>query len=388
MGLAMKASSRLAGLCGTVAAITITLAARPASAVNFTVTNLVSDGSVPAVTIDPDLVNPWGVSFGPTSPFWVSDNKTGVATLYNGAGGKIGLTVTIPPSPSAPTGQVFNSGGASAFQIAGTKPVFIFDSEDGVISGWAGNFGTTAQIGASTVGAVYKGLAIGSDAAGDHLYAADFHNGVVQEYTNNFAGSTTFTDTTVAAGYAPFNAQVLNGELYVTFAKQDATGHDDVAGAGNGYVDVFNLDGTFNRRLVSQGGEINSPWGLAIAPASFHELAGDLLVGNFGDGTISAFDNLTGAFKGKLLGIDNTPLVFGDLWALTPGNGAMGSSTQKIYFTAGLVEESEGLFGVLTVVPEPSSWALMIMGFGLMGAALRTRLRRPPQSALRHCSPR
>ena len=376
----MKASTRIAGLLGTVAALTLVLAPRPAAAVTFSVTNLVSDGSVPAVTTDSNLVNPWGVSFGPTSPFWVSDNKTGVATLYNGAGGKIGLTVTIPPSPSSPTGQVFNSGaGASAFAIGGTKPAFIFDSEDGVISGWAGSFGTTAATAVtSSTGAVYKGLAIGSNATGDHLYATDFHNGVVEMYTNNFASPTTFTDPTVAAGYAPFNAQVLGGELYVTFAKQDATGHDDVGGPGNGYVDVFNLDGTLNRRLVSLGGEINSPWGLAIAPDSFHELSGDLLVGNFGDGTISAFDSLTGAFKGKLLGIDEKPLVFGDLWALTPGNDAAAGSSKKIYFTAGLVEESEGLFGVLTAIPEPSSWALMILGFGLTGAALRKGPRRAP----------
>jgi uncharacterized protein (TIGR03118 family) len=371
----MKASTRIAGLLGTAAALTLVLAPRPAAAsVTFAVTNLVSDGSVPAVTTDPDLVNPWGVSFAPTSPFWVSDNGTGVSTLYNGAGAKIPLTVSIPAG--APTGQVFNSGAGTAFLINGTKPTFIFDSENGVISGWAGSFGTTAQTAVtSPIGAVYKGLAIGTDATGDHLYATDFHNGVVQMYNNDFAHSTTFTDPNVAAGYAPFNAQVLNGQLYVTFAKQDATGHDDVAGAGNGYVDVFNLDGTLNRRLVSQGGEINSPWGLAIAPASFHEFAGDLLVGNFGDGTISAFDDLTGAFKGKLLGLDNNPLVFGDLWALTPGNGTTGS-TQNIYFTAGLVDESEGLFGVLTPVPEPSSWALMIVGFGLMGAALRRGLRR------------
>jgi uncharacterized protein (TIGR03118 family) len=375
----MKASTRIAGLLGTVAALTLVLAPRPAAAVTFAVTNLVSDGSVPAVTTDPDLKNPWGVSFAPTSPFWVSDNGTGLSTLYNGAGGKLGLTVTIPPSPSAPTGQVFNSGGGSAFAIGGTKPVFIFDSEDGVISGWAGSFGTTAQPAViSSDGAVYKGLAIGSDAKGDHLYATDFHNGVVEMYTNDFSGFTTFTDPTVAAGYAPFNAQVLGGQLYVTFAKQDATGEDDVAGAGNGYVDVFNLDGTLNRRLVSLGGEINSPWGLAIAPDSFHELSGALLVGNFGDGTISAFDNLTGAFKGKLLGVDENPLVFGDLWALTPGNDAAAGSSKKIYFTAGLVDESEGLFGVLTAIPEPSSWALMILGFGLMGAALRTGPRRAP----------
>ncbi|HZZ32479.1 MAG TPA: TIGR03118 family protein, partial [Phenylobacterium sp.] len=220
-------------------------------------------------------------------------------------------------------------------------------------------------------GAVYKGLAIASDGAGNHLYASDFHTGDVQMFTNGFsAAPTTFTDPNVAAGYAPFNVQTLNGELYVTFALQDAARHDDVAGAGHGYVDVFNLDGTFNRRLVSLGGEINSPWGLAIAPSTFGDFAGDLLVGNFGDGTISAFNDTTGTFEGRLLGRDGNPLQFGDLWALTPGNGVTGSQ-QDIYFTAGLSDEAHGLFGRLSVAPEPETWWLAILGFGLTGTALR-----------------
>jgi uncharacterized protein (TIGR03118 family) len=374
----MKPSPLAVRLLATAAALGLCVAAAPAAATTlFNVTNLVSDGSVPAATIDPDLVNPWGVAFSPTSPFWISDNGTGVATIYNGAGGKIGLTVTVPTPtggapPSAPTGQVFN--GTASFAIGGTTPVFLFDTEDGTISGWAPSFGTTAALAPTpSIGAVYKGLAIASDSTGDHLYATDFHNGDVQKFTNSFASMTTFTDPTVAPGYAPFNAQVLDGELYVTFALQDPAKHDDLAGPGNGYVDVFNLDGTFNRRLVSQGGEVNSPWGLAIAPASFGTFAGDLLVGNFGDGTISAFDATTGAFEGKLLGWNSKPITFGDLWALTPGNGAGAGDTQKIYFTAGLHEESEGLFGVLSVVPEPASWALMILGLGLAGSALRGR---------------
>jgi uncharacterized protein (TIGR03118 family) len=372
-------ASRLAGaLFGSAAALSIALAATSARAVEFTVTNLVSDGSVPAVTTDPALINPWGVSYAPTGPFWVSDNGASVSTLYNGAGAKLGLTVAIPPSGSAPTGQVFNSS-ASGFQIGGTKPVFIFDGEDGTISGWAPGFGTNAQIGAiSQVGAIYKGLAI--DGPGSRLYAADFHNGDVELYSNTLGAFTTFTDPTVAAGYAPFNAQVLNGELFVTFAKQGPGAHDDVAGAGNGYVDAFNLDGTFNRRIASVGDQINSPWGLAIAPASFRQLAGSLLVGNFGDGTISAFDPLSGAFRGRLRGLDGTPLVLGDLWALTPGNGAAAGDTQKIYFTAGLTDEAHGLFGSLTAVPEPGAWLLMILGFGLTGGALRRRV--PMQGAV------
>jgi uncharacterized protein (TIGR03118 family) len=363
------------GLLGA-AALSLSLVATPAAAVQFVVKNLVSDGSVPAVTIDPDLINPWGVSYGPTGPFWVSDAGKGVTTLYNGGGTKLGLTVTIPPSPSSPTGQVFNSGGATAFQIGGTKPLFLFDTEDGTIAGWASSFGTTAQTAVtSSTGAIYKGLAIGSSGGNDLLYAADFHNGVVEMYKNDFSSFTTFTDTTVAAGYAPFNTQVLGGELYVAFAKQDALAKDDVAGAGFGYVDVFNLDGTFNRRIASLGGEINAPWGLAIAPPSFRELAGSLLVGNFGDGTISAFDPSSGAFRGKLLGLDGLPLVFEDLWALTPGNGFLAGDTQKIYFTAALTDEAHGLFGSLRAVPEPSSWALMILGFGLAGTMLRARSR-------------
>jgi uncharacterized protein (TIGR03118 family) len=369
----MTASSNVAGLLTTAGALSLSLAVVSARAAEFSVTNLVSDGSVPAVNPpDANLINPWGVSFSPTSPFWVSDNGADVATLYNGAGVKQGLTVSVP---SAPTGQVFNSS-ANSFQINATKPAFLFDTENGGILGWAPAFGTTAvSAPIGSVNAVYKGLALASGGGNDFLYATNFRSGMVESYENNFSSPTFFTDPGVAAGYAPFGAQVLNGQLFVTYALQDAAKHDDVGGPGHGYVDVFNLDGSFNRRIVSLGGPINSPWGLALAPASFGPLAGDLLVGNFGDGTISAFNLSTDAFDGKLLGRDGQPLVFGDLWALTPGNGAAAGSTQKIYFTAGVMNESEGLFGSLTYVPEPGTWALMILGFGLTGAALRTRGR-------------
>jgi len=353
------------------ASLALIVPATSHAAVEFNVTNLVSDGFVPAKTIDPALKNPWGVAFGPTSPFWISDNHTNLATLYNGAGTKLGLTVSVP---GAPTGQVFN--GTSSFAIGGAKPFFIFDGEDGTISGWSGGT-TVATAPTTTRDAVYKGLALASDGAGDHLYAADFHNGDVEMYTNGFGAPTTFTDPTVAPGYAPFNAQVLNGLLYVTFALQDTDAEDDVPGAGHGYVDVFNLDGTLNRRIASLGDTaLNSPWGLAIAPSSFRELAGDLLVGNFGDGTISAYDLTTGAFVDKLRGRNGAPLVFGDLWALTPGNGAAAGSTQNIYFTAGLSNEEHGLFGALSAAPEPGTWSLLIAGFGIMGLALRGRARR------------
>jgi uncharacterized protein (TIGR03118 family) len=374
----MPAHRFAAALLGTATALSLSLAATTSRALEFKVTNLVSDGSVPAATIDPDLINPWGVSFGPTGPFWVSDNGTGVSTLYNGGGTKLGLTVSIPPADSGPTGQVFN--GTSGFMVGGAKPLFLFATEAGTIAGWAGSFGTTAAtaVDNSGSGANYKGLALGTSGAGNFLYAANFHSGQVETYSDTFAPlSFGFTDPTIASGYAPFNVQVLGGEVYVAYAKQDAAGEDEVAGAGLGYVDVFSLDGTLIRRIASQGDEVNAPWGLAIAPSSFGKLAGSLLVGNFGDGTISAFDPLTGTFRGRLLGLDGKPLVLGDLWALTVGNNGLAGSREKIYFTAGLSNEAHGLFGSLTAVPEPASWLLMILGFGVTGVVLRTRPRTP-----------
>jgi uncharacterized protein (TIGR03118 family) len=345
-------------------------------------TNLVSNGAVPAVTIDPNLVNPWGLAHSSTSPFWISDNGAGVSTLYNGAGAKIPLTVTIPPPPgspagttSAPTGVVFN-GNAGSFPVNGTTSAFIFSTEDGTIAAWAGSLGTQAAIvkdeSSLGAGAEYKGLAIASTPGGNFLYATDFANGLVEQFDSNFNLVRSFTDASVAPGYAPFGAQVLDGHLFVTYALRGPTG-DDVAGAGNGYVDIFNFDGTLFQRLVSQGAPINSPWGLDIAPAGFGDLAGKLLVGNFGDGTISIFDLLTGNFLGKLLGTDGKPIQNDGLWALMNGNGGNGGDPNKVYFTAGLNDEQDGLFGSLSAVPEPSSWALMLLGFGAVGLAVRRR---------------
>lgn len=383
-------AARAASVVAVAGAALLAVQVPSAQAQEFNVTNLVSNGAVPAANIDPNLVNPWGVSYAPTGPFWVSDNGTGLTTLYTGSGAAAGLPpVTVPPSSSSPTGQVFN-GSSTEFLVSNAgktgASAFLFDTEDGVISGWApsvslGSAFVAVDNSDGGMGAVYKGLAIGSTGGSDFIYASNFRAGDVEMYNSSFSLVKTFTDPGVAAGYAPFNVQNLNGTLYVTFALQDAAKHDDVAGAGNGYVDAFSLDGTFERRLVSVGGQVNSPWGLDIAPASFGSLAGDLLVGNFGDGTISAFDPSTGVFEGQLLGPGGVPIVEGDLWALINGNDAAAGSSQDVYFTAGVQDESQGLFGAISAAPEPDAWALMLVGFGVMGASLRSHRRRQVRSA-------
>jgi len=356
-------------------AIILTANGMPAQAAGFRVINLVSDGSVPAKTIDPNLINPWGISSGPPTFLWVSDNGVDMATIYSGTGQKIPLNVAVP---GAPTGQVFN--GTNGFQVSGggkSGPgLFLFAGEGGIISGWNPDVDFThAQVAVdnSGSGAVYKGLAIGETGGDNFLYAANFSSGQVEMYDDTFGLVKTFTDPNVAAGYAPFNVREMNGTLYVTFALQDADKEDDVSGPGNGYVDAFNLDGTFKNRIVSLGGEINSPWGLDIAPASFGKFAGDLLVGNFGDGTISVFDPITGAFQDVLRDENGAPIVEGDLWGLINGNGGQGGNPNKVYFTAGLSNEAHGLLGSIQAIPEPQTWALMLIGVGLMGATLRKR---------------
>jgi len=353
----------------------------------YGVTNLVSDGSVFAKTIDPALINPWGISYGPTSPFWASDNNWGTVTLYNGAGAKIPLTVNVPPpintaGVGTPTGQVFNGSGGFTLNSGGKSgsALFMFATEDGTISGWSPGVSLTNAVLAvdhsnGGAGDVFKGLAIGDNGGATTLYAANFRGGDVEMFNSSFQQVGTFTDPTVAAGYAPFNVQNIGGTLFVTFALQNGAKHDDVAGAGHGYVDAFSLNGAFERRIVSLGGQINSPWGLDIAPKGFGAFAGDLLVGNFGDGTISAFNPLTGAFQGQLLGLSGKPLVEGDLWGLINGNGGAGGDSSKVYFTAGVMNEAHGLFGAISAAPEPASWAFMSLGVGLLGAGLRRRTR-------------
>jgi len=317
----------------------------------FNQTNLVSNRTDQgASVIDPSLQNPWGISAGPSTPMWVSDNGAGVTTLYRGDGSKVPLTVVIPPGAGSgeaqgtPTGTVFNGNSA---EFRGDR--FLFATEDGTIAGWQQTYGTVAhtQVDNSlpAPGAVYKGLAIGSTATGDRIYAANFRGGAVDVFNGNYAPAGSFTDPKIPANYAPFNVQNLGGVLYVTFAMRDATGHDDIAGQGHGFVDAFDTNGNLLRRLVSHG-RLDSPWGLAIAPASFGDFAGDLLVGNFGDGRINAYTVDKGNFRGVLTGTNGAPITIDGLWALRVGNTA--ADPNAVYFTAGINNEADGLFGKIT----------------------------------------
>jgi len=335
--------------------------------IGFLQTNLVSDGAVPAVTTDPDLKNPWGISFSPTSPFWIANNGTGLSTLYNGLGAKQGLVVSMPPAGQTPTGTVFS---AISANFLGDR--FLFATEAGTIAGWQGSAGTTAvtRVDLSFSGAAFKGLAI----AGDHIYATDFAGGKVDVFDGNYSPVTlpgSFQDPNLPAGFAPFGIQNIGGTIVVTFAKQ-GSGGDEQAGAGLGIVDVFDTNGFLVRRLIS-GGVLNAPWGLALAPATFGDLAGLILVGNFGDGLINGFDPTTGAFVGSLSDSLGKPLVIDGLWGLAFGNGGTGFSSNKLYFTAGPNGEADGLFGSLEPVPEPSTALLLTVGLSLLFGTRRRR---------------
>jgi uncharacterized protein (TIGR03118 family) len=336
----------------TVAALVVAVAVPAgAAAGGYTQENLVSDQPGVAQLTDPQLVNAWGMSRGPNTPVWVSDNGADVTTLYNGAVpgnpespvAKV-LTVSIPGG--APTGQVFNN--TSAFLLPGTTTAarFIFIGEHGDLSAWAG--GPAATFISHTDGAVYKGLALAHSPSGPMLLAANFHDNRIDVFDGTFApvpATGMFSDPGLPTGYAPFNVAEIGGQVFVTYAKQDADAEDDVAGPAQGFVDVYTTSGAFVKRFASHG-VLNSPWGMTIAPASFGQFSGDLLIGNFGDGRIHAFDPNTGEVLGTLRGTSGKPLAIDGLWALMVGDAVAGGPN-SIWFSAGPDHEAHGLLGIL-----------------------------------------
>ena len=327
--------------------------------------NLVSDGFIPADHINTDVVNAWGLVSGPTTPWWIVDNGTGKSTLYNVATGTFPLTVTVPRAGGAqgnPTGIVFNGGTGFVVNngVGTTAARFIFSSEDGTLSAFRGVPVVTVvpNVQAPAHGAIYKGLAIDSASNGHFLYATDFHNGAVDIFDASFHLLTipgAFTDPDLPAGFAPVGIQNIDGTIYVTYALQDEDKEDDVAGPGNGFVDAYTTSGAFIRRVASAG-ELNSPWGLAQAPADFGRFSGDLLVGNFGDGRIHAFRFENGEFEavGLLHSAAGPPIQIDGLWALQFGHGASANGpTNTLFFTAGPDDEKHGLFGTIVNVAPP-----------------------------------
>ena len=369
--------SHVAFVVGLMAVLTVALVAqgnqshRSKHKPGYRQVNLVSDLSGMAPVTDTNLVNPWGITITPNGRIWVSDNGRGVSTIYLTDGTPLSLVVTVPP---APTGVAFNSGGGfNVTEGTNSGPSrFIFVTEGGVIAGWNPTVNPTVAITAvdnSLSGAIYKAVTLARDASSNaFLYAANFHGGVVEKYDANFALVTSFTDTNLPAGFAPFNVADIGGRLFVTFAMADEDGEDDVPGPGLGYVDVFDLDGNLVQSFAAQG-TLNAPWGLALAPGHFGRFSGALLVGNFGDGRINAFDAESGKFRGQLADRHGDPIEIEGLWGLLFPDRAPSVArpddmddddhdemddkdetemhSPALFFTAGINDEADGLFGFI-----------------------------------------
>jgi uncharacterized protein (TIGR03118 family) len=321
---------------------------------SFTQSNLVSDGSVPARTIDPQLINPWGIAIGQQTPFWINTAGSGFSEVYDSGGNKQ-FVVQIPPTggnsnTGSPAGIAFNPSTTDFIIPHSTAATFIFGSLDGTISAWNASL-TNAQVvvDGSGLGASYTGLAIEKNGANSYILAANFLANSVDLYETEFAHIALaghFIDPAVPQGYAPFNVHVLNSQVYVTFAMQTPGGGPPTAGDGAGYVSVFDLNGNLLHHAIA-GGMLNAPWGIAMAPASFGAFGGDLLIANFGDGKINAFDPTTFAFKGQLQNSSGNPIQNDRMWELVFGQNGTGDPN-TLYFSAGVNDEKGGLFGAIT----------------------------------------
>ena len=351
-------------------------AARPAPASahgiasrSYVQTNLVSDIPGLAAHTDPNLKNPWGTSVGPGTPIWVSDNHAGLATLYDGAGNPQPRVVAIPAPPSAgpgavgaPDGQAFNTLDPNSTDFVISKDgksgpaFFLFATEDGTIAGWNPSVDPTHAVIAvdrstttdsvGDVGANYKGLALVTTPQGKFIYATSFRFGRVEVFDNHFNLVNSFTDPTIPAGFAPFGIHNIAGNLYVTFAKQGPGKADDDAGPGNGFVDVFAPNGDLLQRLVTRG-KLDSPWAVTLAPPTFGAFGGDILVGNFGNGRIHAYNQTTGALEGTLSRPHGGPVVIDGLWGVRFAPTTPSAGPNTLFFTAGPNHEADGLFGTL-----------------------------------------
>jgi uncharacterized protein (TIGR03118 family) len=356
----MSIARRSACVSSLILAAAFALAwSAPAEAQQYKKTDLVSD-LAGAMFQDANLVNPWGLSRSSGSPWWAADNGTGRSTLYDGAGNAQALVVTIPPAEGGttgvPTGTVFN--GTTDFKLPNGNPArFLFVAEDGTISGWNG--GAQAIVVSTEKDAVYKGAAIATRDGAHYLYVANFSERRIDVFDATFqrvrsghgghAERDAFKDERLPRGFSPFNVQNIGGSLYVAFAKVDAEGTDEVAGAGLGYVDVFSPSGKLLRRL-EHGPWLNAPWGLALAPGDFGAFSHNLLVGQFGSGEIAVYDVSSGRFVGTMQDPTGAVLSIDGLWALSFGNGATAGPLNTLYFTAGINDEANGLFGSLTSV--------------------------------------
>lgn len=352
----------LAAVAALMGAIALSPTPGHADTVAVAETNLVSNLTGHAKTIDPNLRNPWGITSVPGGALWIADNNSGLSTLYNGLGDIIPLVVTVAwpagTTMGSPTGIVWNPTTGFNVTESGTAvaALFIFDSEDGTISAWAPVNGTAPASTTIVVdnsqggkGAVYKGLAFGINASGAFIFATNFRAGTVEAYDKTFKLTKltgAFADPQIPAGFAPFGIQNIDGDLFVTYAKQDKAKHDDVPGDGLGYVDVFSTDGVLLHRFASQG-PLNAPWAVVRAPFSFGPLAGQILVGNFGNGWINAFPITGGTSTGPLMTRRGTPVAIQGLWSVVTGTGT-DTSPDTLYFTAGPTHEKNGLFGSLT----------------------------------------